>query len=188
MILDRKIVPLSCVLESWRHNSALPEASLAERTFQEKLRSRNKLHYGHSIHFQPGFCLGCLGIFFLWQRDTYPLDRFFKSLCTGEQFQDFIKMIEADKASFSGKLWTWNTNRSCSPRKDFGVSFHSFRKDWSVSQPLRRLRDLTATSIKQPAEIRGSAKYLCTWANAVILLSVRLVVGLKIQKPKLDRN
>ncbi len=74
-------------------------------------------------------------------------------------------------------LDSFNTNRSCSPRKDFGVSFHSFQKDWSVSQPLRRLRDLTATSIKQPAEIRGSAKYLCTWANAAILLSVISKIG-----------
>ena len=90
-----------------------PEASLAERTFQEKLRSRNKLHlllWDTPSTFNQVSVVGC-HVFFLVTTGHHipfgegdflslPIHNLHSKL--HEEFQDFIKMIEADKE----RLWS----------------------------------------------------------------------------------
>ena len=138
-----------------------PEASLAERTFQEKLRSRNKLHsLLWALHpLSIRFLLWVAMFFFFGDNQTpHPFwGRDFLSLPSHNlhsfrsEFQDFIKMIEADKER------TLEHHSIPSRRIGQYLSKNASKKNcW----------ELTATSNK--AACRGM--YLvCTWVNALIL-------------------
>lgn len=125
----------------------------------EKLRSRNKLHLLlwalHPLSIR--FLLWVAMFFFLMTtRHHIPKGIFF--LCPATTFT--LNNVQSSRTS---SRWSRRT------RKDFGASFHSFQKDWSISQQkCFEEKLLRVNRYFKKTACRGM--YLvCTWVNALIL-------------------